>query len=133
MRTYSTDVAPWTDFVMTTSDYIVFRDGFPVNIGHLLFVPLTDRPEDIAKCFDAAYREGQALVDEGVIDGFNVGMNCGTVAGQTVNWPHIHMIPRIEGDMEDPTGGVRHVIPARGNYRLKSYVNIKPVDKRDEV
>jgi diadenosine tetraphosphate (Ap4A) HIT family hydrolase len=50
-------------------------------------------------------------------DGFNVGQNCGESAGQTVMYTHIHMIPRRRGDMEDPRGGVRHVIPEKGNYK----------------
>ena len=44
-------------------------------------------------------------------------MNYGKAAGQTVPWPHVHLIPRRNGDMEDPTGGVRHVIPEKGNYK----------------
>ena len=50
-------------------------------------------------------------------DAFNVGQNCGEFAGQTVMYPHVHMIPRRKGDMEDPRGGVRHVIPEKGNYK----------------
>lgn len=49
-------------------------------------------------------------------DGFNIGMNCGESAGQTVFHCHIHLIPRRTGDMEKPRGGVRHVIPSRGSY-----------------
>ncbi|WP_154647767.1 HIT family protein [Luminiphilus syltensis] len=51
------------------------------------------------------------------ITGFNVGMNSGTSAGQTVFHCHIHLIPRRDGDMEGPTGGVRQVIPGKGNYK----------------
>jgi len=58
--------------------------------------------------------------------GFNVGFNVGPVAGQTVDHVHIHVIPRYNGDMEDPTGGVRHVIPWRGKYRT----NFRPHDPR---
>ena len=54
---------------------------------------------------------------EGGFKGFNIGMNVGSSAGQTVDWPHIHLIPRREGDVEDPTGGVRNVIPGKGNYK----------------
>ena len=49
-------------------------------------------------------------------DGFNLGVNIGEAAGQTVFHLHLHVIPRYRGDVEDPTGGVRNVIPARGNY-----------------
>ena len=49
-------------------------------------------------------------------DGFNVGTNVGTAAGQTVPHVHIHLIPRYAGDVENPRGGVRHVIPGKGDY-----------------
>jgi len=51
-----------------------------------------------------------------ICDGFNIGQNVGEAAGQTVMYPHVHLIPRKKGDMEDPRGGVRNVIPAKGNY-----------------
>ena len=54
---------------------------------------------------------------DAVTNDFNIGMNWGEAAGQTVPYPHVHLIPRRNGDMEDPTGGVRHVIPEKGNYR----------------
>ncbi len=49
-------------------------------------------------------------------DGYNVGFNAGTAAGQTVPHMHVHVIPRYAGDMADPRGGVRHVIPEKANY-----------------
>src|SRR5205807_7213804 len=52
-------------------------------------------------------------------DGFNVGFNLGTAAGQTVFHFHLHVIPRYAGDVADPRGGVRHVIPAKANYLAK--------------
>jgi diadenosine tetraphosphate (Ap4A) HIT family hydrolase len=48
--------------------------------------------------------------------GCNIGVNVGSVAGQTVGHVHVHLIPRYDGDVEDPTGGVRNVIPGKGNY-----------------
>jgi len=57
------------------------------------------------------------LFKKGYCDGFNIGQNIGASAGQTVMYPHIHLIPRNTGDMEDPRGGVRHVIPEKGNYK----------------
>jgi diadenosine tetraphosphate (Ap4A) HIT family hydrolase len=71
----------------------------------------------IEDCFADALRLGQEKVKTGEWDGFNIGMNWGEAAGQTVPYPHVHLIPRRNGDMEDPTGGVRHVIPERGNYK----------------
>ncbi len=51
-------------------------------------------------------------------DGYNVGINVGVAGGQTIGYVHIHVIPRYVGDVEDPTGGVRNVIPGKGNYKL---------------
>ena len=50
------------------------------------------------------------------IEGFNIGMNCGEAAGQSVYHCHVHLIPRREGDVQSPRGGVRHMIPDRGRY-----------------
>jgi diadenosine tetraphosphate (Ap4A) HIT family hydrolase len=56
------------------------------------------------------------LKEDSSVTGFNVGMNCGETAGQTICHCHIHLIPRRKGDMDNPRGGIRHVIPERGNY-----------------
>jgi len=105
------------------------RDGYPVNPGHTLVVPM----RHIASWFDATAAEREALfrlVDEVRAaldadlhpDGFNIGINVGEAAGQTVAHMHVHVIPRFAGDVDDPTGGVRFVIPARGNYRRPGFV-----------
>jgi diadenosine tetraphosphate (Ap4A) HIT family hydrolase len=67
--------------------------------------------------FEDAVRYGKLQVEQGLWDGFNIGMNYGHAAGQTVEWPHFHLIPRRAGDVEDPTGGIRHVIPGKANYK----------------
>jgi hypothetical protein len=59
----------------------------------------------------------KALADS-TIEGFNIGMNCGEVAGQTVFHCHVHLIPRRRGDVENPRGGVRRVIAGKGNYSV---------------
>jgi diadenosine tetraphosphate (Ap4A) HIT family hydrolase len=64
---------------------------------------------------------GNKMVAEGNCDGFNIGINFGAAAGQTVMYPHVHMIPRRIGDCADPVGGVRNVIPGQGNYRSNGY------------
>jgi len=99
-------------------------DKFPVSPGHLLLVPR----RHVALWPDLAAAERHALAD-GITDaqsllearlapdGFTVGVNHGVAGGQTVPHLHVHVIPRFSGDMPDPTGGVRHVIPARANYR----------------
>ena len=109
--------APWTELVEEDYHVKVFEDKYPVTPGHLLFVPKYNTVAVLMDCFEAAVNDGMKRVQSGEWDGFNVGFNYGQAAGQTVDWPHVHLIPRRKGDMEDPTGGVRHVIPERGNYR----------------
>lgn len=109
--------APWTELVEEDHHVKVFSDIYPVTEGHLLFVPKYNTVSVLMDCFEDAIKDGIKRVQKGEWDGFNVGMNYGPAAGQTVPWPHVHLIPRRKGDMDDPTGGVRHVIPERGNYR----------------
>ena len=109
--------APWTDVVEEDYHVLVYADKYPVTEGHLLFVPKYNTVSVLMDCFEAAVKDGIERVKTGEWDGFNVGFNYGHAAGQTVEWPHVHLIPRRKGDMEDPTGGVRHVIPEKGNYR----------------
>jgi len=111
---------PWRDIVVETRDYVVFRDGYPVTDGHILFVPREQDWDSLAKCYKAAYAWGYDWVQSKYCDAFNIGQNVGKSAGQTVEWPHVHLIPRRKGDMEDPRGGVRHVIPHMGNYEKLS-------------
>jgi len=112
--------APWPDknIVEETNEYIVYKDGYPVTEGHLLFVPKKRDELSVVSCFVAANNQGNIGVKNGDYEGFNVGINRGAAAGQTVMWPHVHLIPRRTGDVEDPRGGVRHVIPRKGNYRI---------------
>ena len=104
------------------------RDGYPVSEGHTLIIPR----RHIATWFDATPAERmelwsavdtvcQQLQREFEPDGFNFGINSGEAAGQTVPHLHLHVIPRYTGDMDDPRGGVRHVIPWMGNYKLPSF------------
>jgi diadenosine tetraphosphate (Ap4A) HIT family hydrolase len=115
--------APWDLKVENLSDFhvTVFQDRFPVTLGHLLFVPNYNTTSVIVDAFESAMRHGQKLVDNGECDAFNVGINCGPAAGQTVMYPHIHMIPRRNGDCVDPVGGVRGVVPGQANYRQSTY------------
>jgi diadenosine tetraphosphate (Ap4A) HIT family hydrolase len=87
----------------------------------LLFVPKHNTISVLSDAFEDAIRFGKRKVDAGEWAGFNIGMNYGTAAGQTVNWPHIHLIPRQVNDVADPVGGVRNTIPGQGNYRTDSY------------
>ncbi len=100
-------------------------DAFPVNPGHALLVP----KRHVATWFDATDEEKAELISAVDVarkeilarhqpDGFNIGVNIDEAAGQTVFHLHLHVIPRYRGDVEDPTGGVRNVVPERGNYLI---------------
>ena len=116
-------VAPWDDFVREDFHVVVFRDRYPVTPGHLLFVPVYNSEGLIKDAFGDAVREGERMVAAGECDGFNVGLNMGSAAGQTVMYPHVHLIPRRQGDCADPLGGVRGVIPGQANYKTDAYIN----------
>ena len=110
-------LAPWTEIECRSKTFWVFKDAYPVTEGHLLFVPTYTKSENLYDCFKAAYKFGYNGIEAEKWDGFNIGQNIGEAAGQTVMYPHVHMIPRRKGDMPDPRGGVRHVIPEKGNYK----------------
>ena len=116
-------VAPWDLEVpeLSTQHVTVFRDRFPVTSGHLLFVPRNNTDEGVVVCLGTALITGQQMVARGECDAFNVGLNMGAEAGQTVMYPHVHLIPRNQGDCADPIGGVRGVIPEQQNYKTGAY------------
>lgn len=100
------------------------RDGFPVTPMHTLVIPKRhvatyfDLSQSELKACDRLLHETKAAIqgEDPTAEGFNIGMNAGEVAGQTVFHCHIHLIPRRKGDVENPRGGVRHLIPGEGNY-----------------
>lgn len=112
-------IAPWdqVDKELTDFHIAVFFDKYAVTEGHRLFVPVYNNDIVIRSCFESALLTGRRMVKNGQCDGFNIGLNVGISAGQTVMYPHVHLIPRRLGDSEDPTGGVRNVIPGKGNYK----------------
>lgn len=114
-------IAPWTELVSENSHVAIYQDAYPVTQGHLLFVPINNTDENIVICMGAALIQGQQMVSAGQCDGFNIGLNMGKSAGQTVMYPHVHLIPRRAGDCADPTGGVRGVIVGQANYRTTGY------------
>jgi diadenosine tetraphosphate (Ap4A) HIT family hydrolase len=109
---------PWRKENLISEDYhvAIYRDKYPVSPGHLLFVPQYNTTSVLAEAFADAFRYGRHRMEIGEWESFNIGMNWGEAAGQTVPWPHIHLIPRYTGDVADPVGGVRNVIPGKGNY-----------------
>ena len=102
---------------------IAFYDGFPVNPGHTLIIPR----RHVANYFDLTDQEKTELWSmadycKNIIDsrfspdGYNIGINIGAAAGQSVPHVHLHLIPRFTGDTPNPRGGVRGVIPSKQNY-----------------
>ena len=100
-----------------------FPDAFPLGDGHCLIVPRRHEAD-----FFALATEEQAAIwalvaavrrhveQTGVPDGYNIGINVGEAAGQTVAHAHLHVIPRYRADVPDPRGGIRWVIPAKARY-----------------
>ena len=110
--------APWTNVELDTREFVVYNDIYPVTEGHTLVVPKVNHEDNLMKCFKFAIAMGQQNVetDSNNITGYNVGINIGKSAGQTCMYPHVHLIFRRDGDMEDPKGGVRGVIPSKQKY-----------------
>lgn len=110
--------APWNDVQISTRDFIVYNDKYPVTEGHTLVVPKENTEEAILKCFKFANSMGNDNIksDNNNITGYNVGINMGKSAGQTCMYPHVHLIFRRDGDMDDPKGGVRGVLPTKQSY-----------------
>ena len=111
------------DYILENELAYAIYDKYPVGKGHMLFIP----KRHVKDFFDITKEEREAifeLIDEGKKlldkkyspDSYNVGINCGEYAGQTVMHVHVHLIPRYIGDMKDPTGGVRGVIPEKMKY-----------------
>ncbi|PWK47912.1 diadenosine tetraphosphate (Ap4A) HIT family hydrolase [Pleionea mediterranea] len=106
------------------SHHWVIRDAYPVTTGHTLIISkrhaetwfdLTDEEQAELNHLLCDQRE-QLLKQDASITGFNIGMNCGEAAGQTVMHCHIHLIPRFQGDSKNTRGGVRGVTPEKQTY-----------------
>lgn len=109
---------------MRMSFFFIIRDGFPVTNLHTLFITQRcidsyfDLTDDELNRLQKLIKEQKDLILKGDsnVTGFNIGINVGIDAGQTVMHTHIHLIPRRKGDMENPRGGVRGVIPEKQSY-----------------
>lgn len=109
--------------ILETPNCLAFLDGYPVSKGHALVIPLQpvisifeldERMQ--SELWDTVRRVRDILEERHSPDGFNIGVNDGRAAGQTIPHAHIHVIPRYEGDVCDPRGGVRWVIPEKAKY-----------------
>ena len=114
---------PANRIVLENFDGMVIDDGFPISPGHTLIIPR----RHMGSFFDLSETERNSLLSlledakrrldkEFRPDGYNIGINDGSSAGQTVPHLHIHLIPRFHGDRADPRGGVRWIIPEKADY-----------------
>jgi diadenosine tetraphosphate (Ap4A) HIT family hydrolase len=112
-----------TRIILANDLAVAFRDAFPLSPGHTLIIPR----RHAASFFDITKEERDAVLSlldaaktgldaEYRPDGYNIGVNDGPAAGQTVGHLHLHLIPRYTGDREDPRGGVRWIIPEKAKY-----------------
>ena len=123
---------PFCDILLNNSREILWednlsfaiRDAFPISPGHALIIP----KRHVASFWDCTQEEKVSLISGAdwikedlqisfpSVDGWNLGVNVGAAAGQSVFHVHLHVVPRFEGDVEDPTGGVRGSMPGEANY-----------------
>lgn len=110
--------------VATNNTVFAIEDKFPVTLGHLLIIPFR-HSQDYFSLTEQERTDAEALLrmlknkiqeEDKTVTGFNVGMNCGESAGQSIMHTHIHLIPRRDGDVLSPKGGVRGVIPEKQGY-----------------
>lgn len=99
------------------------RDSYPVSPGHTLVIPRRHvasffdlTPAEVSACMGLITEERRLLDEQIKPDGYNIGVNVGPAAGQSIFHVHIHVIPRYKGDVENPQGGVRHVIAKNAHY-----------------
>jgi diadenosine tetraphosphate (Ap4A) HIT family hydrolase len=116
-------VASGDEIIHACASAVAFADAYPVSEGHVLVVPRRhlSRIEDLeadewTELFRLVREVCRKLSERDGVDGVNVGVNSGVAAGQTVDHAHVHVIPRRLGDVPDPRGGVRHVIPGKADY-----------------
>ena len=107
-------------------NFFIIYDSYPVSDGHCLIISnevketYFDLSDEEKMDLDSMIEKAKEIIEETRSpDGYNIGINCGIAAGQTVMHFHCHVIPRYIGDMEEPRGGVRGVIPDKQNYEEK--------------
>lgn len=111
-------------FLYADKSVVAFLSSYPVTKGHTLIITRRHcqsffeiKPEELTSIHQTLLFLKSKIDRVLKPDGYNIGVNDGTAAGQTINHIHIHLIPRYLGDVDDPTGGVRNVIPGKGNYK----------------
>lgn len=127
---------PEAEWVAQNGHAFAIRDAFPVSNGHSLVIT----KQIVPTWFDATPEQKHSLMElvdvvkaqleaELNVTAFNIGFNVGETAGQTVDHLHIHVIPRFPGDVNDPRGGIRNVIPSKGNYLAETPALVTPKDQ----
>ena len=111
------------DIIASSSLSVAFFDGVPVSPGHALIIPKRHvasffdlSKEEQLDLFNLADRVKRIVEERYHPDGYNIGINVGEAAGQSIFHVHMHLIPRYQGDVPNPRGGVRGVIPDKQNY-----------------
>lgn len=109
--------------ILETPNTVAFYDLYPLARGHALVVPKTTvaslyefDPPIQAEIWDTVRRVRDILAERFHPNGFNIGLNDGAAAGQTVAHAHVHVIPRYAGDVPDPRGGIRWILPDKARY-----------------
>lgn len=110
-------------YIFENDVFFAVYDKYPVSPGHLLIISKREVPQyfELTEAekneLNRTILEAKSIIEKKhKPDGYNIGMNCGEVAGQTVMHFHCHLIPRYKGDMENPRGGIRHCISGKGYY-----------------
>ena len=114
---------PQERVLLETGTTLAFFDAYPVTEGHALVVPKRHvasifelPPEELAAVWTQVATVRNVIAKKYSPDAFNIGVNKGSAAGQTVPHAHIHVIPRRKGDAPDPRGGIRWIIPGKAKY-----------------
>jgi diadenosine tetraphosphate (Ap4A) HIT family hydrolase len=114
---------PKEKILLKGKHFFIIPDSFPVSPGHLLIISNSSKNDyfelnklEVDELNSMIHKCKEIIEKRYKPDGYNIGMNCGEAAGQTVFQFHCHIIPRYSGDMKDPRGGVRHCIKGKGYY-----------------
>ena len=117
------NIGEHVEVLFKTDTAMAILDSFPISHGHTLVIPKRHIPdyfdltvEEQNELWQLVKRCKMILQDRFHPDGFNIGINVVEMAGQSIFHVHIHLIPRYKGDVKNPKGGVRHIIPGKGYY-----------------
>lgn len=114
---------PKKQYILEDDLFFVIKDRYPVSTGHCLIISKSDSLDffhlsevEKKRLTEIIDKTKEIIEQNHSPEGYNIGMNCGEYAGQTVFHFHCHLIPRYKGDMDDPRGGVRHCVAGKGYY-----------------